>query len=508
MRSARVIAYTLFTVVLATILGLTWPDLVARVAYAVDTGQAAAAREKLKSAQDLSTAFQYVADTLRPSVVNVRTERRVEMSSRGSSEDEMLRRFFGDGFNFGPRFRGGDDDAPADVMRGQGTGVIVRENGYIVTNKHVVWDADEVTVTLSDGRYFDAETVGFDPESDLAVLKINASDLLPAEFGDSEEIKVGEWVLAMGDPFGLSQTVTAGIVSALGRSIQGRPIGGQPATFQDMIQTDAAINPGNSGGPLVDLNGHVIGINTAIYSRSGGFQGIGFAIPARIVSKVVRDLITEGEVIRGYLGVNIQDLTPDLAASFGLDSARGVLVTNVQAGTPAEEAGLQVEDIITHFDGEPMGDADELMNEVASTDPGTPVELRIFRDGERQTVSVTVGERDAEMIARAMRDGMQGESRRTQGLDRFGLSLRAVTPEEAAMLNLPSDDLVVIDEVEPGSPADDRGLRRGDVVMRIGSQDIASLSDVRAALRDQDLEDGVRVKIMRGGAARYYFLRP
>ena len=304
------------------------PGLFANLTYAAEAGKAFAAKEQLAMAKDLSQAFQHVADALKPSVVSISSAKKVRtmsMRSRNPFSDlpPELRHFFGNGmFDQLERF---EQIQPREglVQNGLGTGVVISSDGYIVTNNHVIADADEVTVTLSNDKSYDAEVIGTDKKSDLAVLKIDATDLVPAQLGNSERLRVGEWVLAIGSPFGLTQTVTAGIVSATGRQNVG------VADYEDFIQTDAAINPGNSGGPLVNLRGEVVGINTAIASRSGGYMGVGFSIPSDMVKQVTDSIIDSGEVERGWLGAAIQDVSEDLAASFGYDESDGVLVGDV-----------------------------------------------------------------------------------------------------------------------------------------------------------------------------------
>ncbi|NIP86722.1 MAG: trypsin-like serine protease, partial [Planctomycetales bacterium] len=332
----------------ATIVWL--PTIVARLSYAAEAGRAQAAQQQLGVANDLSTAFRYTAKALRPSVVSISSVKKVEPQAaqrraappnvpeefRGFFDDDLFERFF--------------EQIPRRgfVQRGLGSGVIISEDGYILTNNHVVRDADEVTVTLSENQDFAARTIGTDAETDLAVLKINASGLVAARLGDSDAIEVGDWVLAIGSPMGLDQTVTAGIISAKGRSNVGI------TQFENFIQTDAAINPGNSGGPLVNLRGEVVGINTAIASRTGGNLGIGFAIPSNMALQIKDAILRDGKVERGWLGAAIQDLTPELADSFGFGSLDGVLVGDVVANGPAAKAGLASGDIVVTLNNQPM----------------------------------------------------------------------------------------------------------------------------------------------------------
>jgi serine protease Do len=481
-------------VMTAVSLGLGWPDLVARVAYAVDSGQASAAREQLKHARDLSTAFQEVSKAVKPSVVSIQTLRRmgaparVVPGPRTPSRDPM-RDFFGD--DFFDRFFGPNVPRGENVIRGGGTGVIVSEDGYILTNNHVVENMDQVTVTLSDERTFEAEVVGSDPKTDVAVIKIAAKDLAPAELGDSDALNVGEWVLAVGSPFGLSQTVTAGIISAKGRANVGL------AEYQDFIQTDAAINPGNSGGPLLDLGGKVVGVNTAIISRSGGYMGVGLAIPINMARHVMDAIINEGKVVRGFLGVIIQDLTPDLAQSFGYDGEHGVLVSEVSEHGPAADAGLKTDDIIIEFDDKPARSMNQLRIDVAATKPGASVELKVFRGGDVRTLDVKIGELESESLATG----------KTEPTDDLGMSLQTLTPEAARQLELADTAGVLVTNVEPGGIAERSGLLKYDVIFMVGATPVEDLHGFHAALRDHDLDHGVRLKVKTRGSSRYVFLK-
>ena len=396
----------------------------------------------LRAAEQLSKAFQHAAETIRPSVVSISSRKRVAGNGRTQVPDE-LRRFFGDDFfeRFGPP--GGGEDG--FVQQGLGTGIIVSKDGYILTNNHVVEGADAVTVILHDERRYEAEIVGTDPKTDVAVLQIDAGPLKAAKLGNSDNLSVGGWVIAVGSPFGLRSTITAGIVSATGRSSVGI------ADYEDFIQTDAAINPGNSGGPLVNLRGEVVGINTAISTRSGGSMGVGFAIPVNMARSVMKSLIEDGRVVRGFLGVIIQNLNENLANSFEYDGTDGALVARVQDGSPADQAGLREGDIIMEIDGQSVEDVDELRFAVAETKPGTKSDLVIFRDGERQTVTVEIGELDAEQQTASRESG-------DRSLD-LGMQYRTLSPEIAQRLGYDEAiEGVVITGVEPLSPADRKSV--------------------------------------------------
>ena len=323
-----------------------------------------------------SGSFANAAQAVTPSVVNVFTQKKVREASNPFASDPIFRHFFGDRVDPRPR-----------QVSNLGSGVIVTTNGYILTNNHVVEAADEIQVALADGKIYPAKVVGADPETDLAVLKINATRLPAIVFGRSESLRVGDWVLAIGNPFGVGQTVTLGIVSALGRSHLGIN------TFENFIQTDAAINPGNSGGALVDAAGNLIGINSAIYSRTGGSQGIGFAIPANLAKQVMEQIIKNGSVTRGWVGIEVQDLSPEIAESFNLKSTEGALIAGVLKGGPADAAGIKPGDILLAVEGKPVTDSSTLLNLIASLQPGTEAHLTLGRGTKRVEVSVKVARR-------------------------------------------------------------------------------------------------------------------
>jgi serine protease Do len=446
----------------------------------------------LAVARQLSAAFEYVADVARPAVVSIVASSRgpsgrVPFGDRGLSP---LEEFFGRDFfdRFGPRM---DPEGP--MRRGQGSGVIVSTEGYILTNNHVVEGADEVTVRLHDDREFTAEIVGTDPKTDLAVLRIDAHDLQPARLGDSDALRVGEWVVAAGNPFGLTASVTSGIVSAKGRANVGI------TDYEDFIQTDAAINPGNSGGPLLDLDGEVVGINTAIVTRTGGAMGIGFAIPINMARSIMESLIADGRVVRGWLGVGIQRLTPDLAASFGYEGRGGVLVTEVNDDTPASRAGMRSGDIVVSFDGKPVESMERFRADVAATRPGRRVEFEVFRDGRRVDLQVEIGELDANVVVARSEEG--------EALD-LGIQARELTPRAARELGLDEGAHgVVITEVRPFSAAARAGLRRGDVIEEVQGDAVTSLEEFRSALARVDDGQGMRLTVSRSGARIFVMMK-
>jgi len=456
----------------------------------------------IATAEDLSIAFEHAATSVAPSVVNVQAAAR--LSSRGGSgrsmedllEDSPLRQFFGDEFFERFEGRGGPESSePGWVRRGQGSGFIVSENGHILTNNHVVEGATKILVRLGDDREYEAELVGTDPGTDLAVVKVDASGLTPVRFGNSDTLRLGEWVVAVGSPFALERTITAGVVSAKGRSRVGI------TDYEDFIQTDAAINPGNSGGPLVNLRGEVVGVNTAIATRSGGNMGVGFAIPSNIAEFISTRLIEEGEVRRGWLGVTIQNLTEGLARSFGYEGSDGVLVGQAYEDTPAEEAGLREGDIIISFDGKPVADMDELRLRVAQTSPGRTVDVTIFRDGEERTIDVTIGER--EQGARVAPDARDDER---WARDEIGLELRTLDEEMARRLGLDIEGGVLITDVEPFSAAARAGLRPRDVIVEVQGRRVETVRAFRGALQRSDLEEGVRLTVHSGAGRRFVFL--
>jgi len=438
-----------------------------------DDPQAIAARDGLPR-------FRTAVRAIGPSVVNVSTSRRVAVSTPG--------------LRLGPGLFGHDGPfpfvQPHPRMLEQsslGSGVIVTEDGYVLTNNHVVHGAGEITVTLQDGRAYEARVVGVDPATDVAVLKIDAEGLVAAEFAPPGSVAVGDWVLAVGNPFGLGHTVTSGIVSAKGRSGMGL------TKYEDFIQTDAAINPGNSGGPLVDLAGRIVGVNTAIKSRTGGSLGIGFAIPADMARHVMTSLIEHGRVDRGWLGVYVQDLDEELAGSFGWDGTHGVLVAQVVPDSPAARAGLREGDIVVTVDGKAIASSNALVATVASYARGTQVRLEVFRDGRVRSVPVTIG-RPGDEAGRT--------ARRVLGMD-----VRSVTPSLARQHDLSVTEGAFVTEVEPGGLADRLGIRPGDVVLAVGDRRVDGADGFHEAVAAEDLERGIRLLVESGRARRYLLVR-
>ncbi len=450
--------------------------------------------EQKAALQDLkafSSGFAAVAEAVSPSVVTVTSEKLVQPAANPFApfgNDPMFRRFFGDPGRNAQPFK----------QRGLGSGVIVRDDGYVLTNNHVIQGADELTVELFDGRKLPAKVVGADPRTDLAVLQVEADELPAMSIGDSETIRIGEWVLAIGSPFNenLQHTVTAGIVSATGRS------GMNLNEYEDFIQTDAAINPGNSGGALVNLDGELIGINSAIASRTGGSNGIGFAIPANIAVDVMNELITDGKVTRGWLGVSIQDVNEDIAAAMGLETGGGVLINALVEDGPAKKAGLEQGDVITRFDGKPMKNMAELRLAVAKADPDHEAQVTVLRDGKERTFAVRLGEFPEDGAVAALETG---EVRQ----DDLGISVEAVTPDLAARFELADGAKgLVVTAVDGGSPAEEAGMRPGDLVLKVNRETIRSLADYRAALDRNAQGNPVLFLLQRGQNTFFVAIRP
>ena len=462
-------------------------------------------KEQLAHIEALSDAFKTVSRSASASVVNIRSVQRPNRSATPQPsqpapfDDDFFRRFFGDDVPEGLReFRFGPDMTPQPRI-GEGTGVIVREDGYIVTNNHVIAGATEILVTLNDDSEHTGTVVGADPETDLAVVRIDASGLTPASYGNSDNVEVGEWVLAIGSPLGLQQTVTAGIISAKGRGNLGL------ADIGDFIQTDAAINPGNSGGPLVNLYGEVVGINTAISTRTGGYMGVGFAIPSNMVKPVVNSIIETGKVQRGWLGVSIQPLTQELARSFEFEGT-GVLIGDVLPNTPAHDAGLSAGDIVTQINGRTVSNPNQLLGIVAETPPGKEIQLDVFRDGERRNFTVTLGDRSQQQ-EQLGRSGSRRPGAPEQPAEGLGMMVQPLTPEMARQFGLGDRSGVVVERVEPASPAARAGLAAGDVITRVGEHNIRSMNDFNRAMEEADLTAGVRLQVFTNGSMHFVFLK-
>ncbi len=425
-----------------------------------------------------SGSFAQVAESVGPAVVNINTVTRV--SGRTPVEE-----FFGD--EFFKRFLPDSPERP-QVQRSLGSGVIVDPSGIVLTNAHVVERATEIEVSTADGKKHKAKLAGVDKKTDLAVLKLQGGGPYPAaNLGDSDAVKVGDWVLAIGSPFGLQKTVTAGIISAKGRSIGQGP-------FDDFLQTDAAINPGNSGGPLVNMSGEVVGINSAILSRTGGNVGIGFSIPVNMAKRIYTELAAKGKVTRGWLGVSIQPLTPELAKSFGLKEPNGVLISDVMQQSPAASAGIASGDVIIEFDKKKVDSPQELQKAVAATTPGRAVPLKVWRDKSEKTLEIKIGETPDETVA--LKSTNKGKSL-------LGLDVRPITPELARQLNLRTPDGVIVFSVDEESAASEAGLQRGDVIREVNRQKVRSVPDFEKVTKDVKDGDRVTVLLQRGPQSLY-----
>jgi len=455
----------------------------------------------IEAARNLGHAFTQVAHAATPAVVFIKVERAVEEGQAhryndpfNLFNDEFFERFF--------HHRMPEHRPPAPhgrrkyVQYGQGSGFLIGSDGIILTNHHVVGDADRIRVRLSDGREFPAKLVGTDPKSDVAVIRIQAQNLPHLELGDSDRIEVGEWVVAVGNPFGLAETVTAGIVSAKGRSRMGI------SDYEDFIQTDAAINPGNSGGPLLNLDGQVIGINSAIYTRSGGYMGIGFAIPINLARGIEEQLLHGGKVERGYLGVLAQDLTPELAQSLAVKAEKGALIGSVTKGSPAAAAGLEEGDVVVAIDGRPVDGSNTLRNDIGMLRPGTIVKLAVQRGADRLTIPVKIGSL-SEAEAESGTASKQTASKQAQVL---GLSVKPLTAQFAAQHGYANDAGVVVASVEPGSVAAMAGIRPGNLIVSVNRTRVKSLADFDKALQQNVKSGRVLFRLREGDQAWYVVL--
>ena len=440
-------------------------------------------------------SYADVVGRVAPAVVTIRSSRRARAAQQFPfMDDPRFREFFGDRM---PR-----EQAPQRES-GLGSGVVVDANGYILTNHHVVDGAEEIRVELTDNRTFTAKLVGSDPPSDLAVLKVESRGLPILPLGDSDRVRVGDVVLAVGNPLGIGQTVTSGIISA-----KGRATGLSDGSFEDFLQTDAPINRGNSGGALVNTAGELVGINSQILSPSGGSIGIGFAIPSNMAKSVMDQLIKGGKVRRGMLGVQIQQITPDLATSLGLEQARGALVNSVQTGGPAERAGLRRGDVIVALNGTAITDSNSLRNQVARTKPGTEVTITVLREGREQQLRATLGELPARQNERAAGGENGGNEENSADGGRLGIGVEPLTPELARQLNLPAGAQgLAVTSVDPAGPAAETGIRRGDVIEEVNRQAVRSATDLRAAL-NRSGERPVLLLINRGGNSIFLTVRP
>jgi serine protease Do len=463
----------------------------------------------IPSPVQMQNEFSKIAKRLEPSVVNIRTEyipkresqsqnrqnpqfrRRQQQNPDDEEDDNGMQQFFqrffggpGGGFQFGT-----PEESPSAA---EGSGVVVDKNGYILTNNHVVDKATRIRVKfMNDETEYSARVIGTDKDTDLAVIKVDKTSLIPAKIGNSDSLQVGDWAMAIGSPFGFEETVTAGIVSAVARDI-----GQEATTFQHFIQTDAAINPGNSGGPLLNINGEVIGINTMIASRSGGYQGIGFAMPINTAVKVYNDVIKQGHVTRGSVGISLQAENPELLKVYGAD--HGVFVQSVLPDTPAEKAGIKAEDIVTAINGKPVHKRQDLIDIVADSAVGSMLKFSIVRDKKPMTLEVAVGDRTKTFAEQYGGKPTTSRDNSGEGLQmRFGMTVQPLRPSDRQQMNLKGNGGALIASVEPGSFADDIGLQKGDVIVELNRQPVNSPEDVKKIQSTLKPGDAVAFHVMR-----------
>jgi len=443
----------------------------------------------IESLRQTGKAFSAVAKKVSPSVAFIQVEENTEDEAGEVGGwpfgDDLFRRFFGDDFPGLSRRQ-----APRKPRRaiGQGSGFVFAvdgDNAYVLTNNHVVEDARRIRVKFPDGRAFDARVKGTDPKSDVAVLEVAAKGLPALKWGDSGRLEVGEWVVAMGNPFGLSYTLTTGVVSAKGRTSLGIN------DYEDFIQTDAAINPGNSGGPLLNLDGEVVGVNTAIFSRSGGYMGVGFAIPSNLARVIAEQLLTQGKVVRGYIGLAVQPLEEDMAEALKLKEVRGVLVNQVYADSPAQRAGIRPGDVLVSFDGKALDDGGQYRNRAALARPDSIVTLGLLREGRLMEVRVKVGRLD------------ESASERAEAIRALGVSVRSLTQEESRRLGL--NEAVLVTSVEPGALAARAGIGPGTLILEVNRKAVSTPAAFMAALAES--EGSVLLRVAVNGRSRYVTLR-
>ncbi len=458
------------------------------------------AQPSKQTARALSDAFSTTAKSAMPAVVSITVEKTVEASGvvggqesqfndpLGPFGEDFLRKFFGGQL---PQMR-----APRKYLqRGQGSGFIISQDGYILTNNHVVGDVDKITVELQDGRIFtNAKVVGTDPDSEVALIKLEGDNFPMLPLGDSGKMEVGDWVVAVGNPFGLSETVTVGVVSALGRSNV------HITAYEDFIQTDAAINPGNSGGPLINLDGQAIGINTAIASESGGYMGIGFAIPINMAQTIAQQLRKTGKVVRGYLGLYGQDITADMAELLNLPKAQGVVVAQVEQGSPAAKAGLREGDVILEVNGKPVESYVAFRNQIAMMKPGDEIQLAVSREGKNTQLTLTLGERPTErQVAREKKPQQEQE----ESQQRLGVQVTDLTGDLAQELGYQNSEGVVVARVTPGSPADEAGLQGGDLIVSVNRKAVANTDQFIQAMKAAGQKGKVLLLVKRGEVSQF-----
>lgn len=450
---------------------------------------------------DLPGSFADLVEKKGPAVVNVYTTKVVkghpafQLPFAKDGKQQEMPDFFKKFFEMPDPGQEPEQDQPESDLKAQslGSGVIISADGYIVTNNHVVDDSEEIKVRCTNHEEYDAKIIGRDPKTDVALIKITPKNgLTYVGFGNSDTLRVGDWVVAVGNPFGLENTVTAGIVSGKGRSLGENP-------YENFIQTDASINMGNSGGPLFNIKGDLVGINTAIYSRSGGSIGLGFAIPANMVKNVVDQLKESGKVTRGWLGVMIQHVTADLAKEFGVDRPYGALVGEVMKGSPADDAGIKQGDVIIAFMGKEINQMSDLPAMVAQTKVGSKADLTILRKGVKQTISVKIGKLDEELMA-----GGEGKS---QVSEKLGLTLQELTPELAKTMNIKDDKGLIVSDVAPGSAAAMNGIKRGAIILEINQKAVQKLADFTEIIKKTKDGDNLLLLVKEGTHTRFVVIK-
>ncbi len=449
-------------------------------------------QDQKQAARELSKAFSSAAKAAMPAVVSIKVEKTISGPAAGfggpdAFDDEFFQRFFG---RPGPRMP--QRRTPQKYRQeGLGSGFIISEDGYILTNNHVVGDVDKITVELKDGRTFaNAKLIGTDPDTEVALIKIEGENFPVLPMGDSSKLEIGDWVIAIGSPFQLSETVTVGVVSAVGRNKMGI------AAYEDFIQTDAAINPGNSGGPLVDLDGQVIGINTAIATSSGGYMGIGFAIPINMARTIGEQLKKNGKITRGFLGLQADDVDAEKAELLGLKQATGVIVGTIVSGGPADKAGLKLNDVIVAINGEKVQSFEGFRKQVALMSPGTKVRLEILRDGKTRTLTATLEDRRAALAK-------EGQPAEEESKAVLGLEVQNLTEDLAEQLQLKAREGVIVTAVDPDGPAAEKGIQPQDVIASVNGHAVRSVSEFTAAVQRSSKSGKVLLLVKRGDRSQF-----
>ncbi|MBI3802642.1 MAG: DegQ family serine endoprotease [Nitrospirae bacterium] len=501
--------FSVFLVIVGMVIGITLVSEFHLLPFGAAVNEAPKELQKQKPPAIAQTeqTFVEISKAVTPAVVNISTTRVIKGGGEGGGEeggggppgfpfdDPFFRRFFGD-----QAPRRGQPPPRERKAQSLGSGVIVDSDGLIITNNHVVAKSDEIKVLLGDKREFKGKLIGSDPKSDIAVIKIDAKDLPTIPWGESDKLQVGEYVLAIGNPFGLNQTVTMGIVSAVGRANVGI------ADYEDFIQTDAAINPGNSGGAMVNTHGELVGINTAIFTQSGGYMGIGFAVPSKMAHTIMDSLVKNGKVVRGWLGISIQEITPQLAKEFGLKESKGALVGDVLPNSPAEKAGFKRGDIIVQYNNQPIENSTQLRNMVAQTGVGTRAKVRVVRDKKEKDLELTIEEQPKD-VGKSGETEQPAEEGASTALS--GLEVRNLTPEITKQLGLGRNEKgVVITRVESGSVAEEVGLQRGDLIMEVNRKPVRNTEDYDAILSKIKKDESVLLLINRQGRTMFVTISP